>query len=66
MPQIEEFPEVEDEAPLEPLAVTLSEPWLKGELLSEARRFVLTQRSVHTQRAYEGDLRQFISFLRGE
>lgn len=44
----------------------LQEPWLKGELLTEAQRFVKTQRSVHTQRAYEGDLRQFISFLRAE
>jgi site-specific recombinase XerD len=43
----------------------LEEPWLKGELLQEAQRFVSTQRSVHTRRAYEGDLRQFISYLRG-
>lgn len=44
----------------------LLEPWLKGELLTEAQRFVQTQRSVHTRRAYEGDLKQFIGFLRAE
>jgi integrase/recombinase XerD len=48
------------------LPTPLAEPWLKGELLTEAQRFIKTQRSVHTQRAYEGDLKQFISFLRAE
>jgi site-specific recombinase XerD len=30
------------------------------------QRFVQTQRSPHTRRAYEGDLRQFIGYLRAE
>jgi site-specific recombinase XerD len=42
------------------------EPWLKGEILQEMQRFVLTQRSSHTKRAYEADLKQFISYLRAE
>jgi integrase/recombinase XerD len=54
-----EFGLPEVQAPLE-------QPWLKGELLQEAQRFVLTQRSIHTRRAYEGDLKQFISWLRSE
>lgn len=40
--------------------------WLSGQLIQESRRFVQTQRSVHTRRAYEGDLKQFIGFLRAE
>ena len=48
----------------ESLQETLSAPWLKGEIIREVQRFVSTQRSVHTRRAYEGDLKQFISFLR--
>ncbi len=62
---VEVYEEFEEEAG-EPPQALLSEPWLKGELLQEAQRFVSTQRSVHTQRAYEGDLKQFISYLRGE
>jgi site-specific recombinase XerD len=41
-------------------------PWLKGELIQEMQRFVHTQRSEHTRRAYEGDLKQFVGFLRAE
>ena len=40
--------------------------WLKGEILQEMERFVRTQRSQHTQRAYTTDLKQFISWLRME
>lgn len=40
------------------------EPWLKGELLQEIQRFVQSQRSIHTQRAYQNDLRQFVGYLR--
>lgn len=40
--------------------------WLKGELFQEAQRFVATQRSPHTRRAYEGDLKQFLEFLLSE
>lgn len=42
------------------------EPWLKGELIQEMQRFIQTQRSEHTRRAYEGDLKQFVGFLRAE
>ena len=40
--------------------------WMKGDLIQEMQRFIQTQRSAHTQRAYEGDLRQFIGYLRVE
>lgn len=43
-----------------------AEVWLKGEILQEMKRFLQNQRSHHTQRAYEGDLKQFISYLRAE
>ncbi|RZA09578.1 MAG: hypothetical protein EOP11_01310 [Proteobacteria bacterium] len=41
-------------------------PWLKGELIQEMQRFISTQRSPHTRRAYEGDLRQFVGYIRAE
>lgn len=41
-------------------------PWLKGELIQEMQRFIQTQRSPHTRRAYEGDLRQFVGYIRAE
>lgn len=41
-------------------------PWLKGEIIQEIQRFVQGQRSDHTKRAYEGDLRQFLGYLRAE
>lgn len=40
--------------------------WLKGELFQEMQRFIQTQRSPHTRRAYEGDLRQFVRYLLAE
>lgn len=45
---------------------TAEGPWLKGELIQEMQRFIQTQRSHHTRRAYEGDLRQFVGYLRAE
>lgn len=42
------------------------EDWLRGELFQEMGRFVRTQRSAHTRRAYNTDLKQFISWLRTE
>lgn len=45
---------------------TLSTPWLKGEIIQEIQRFVQGQRSEHTKRAYEGDLKQFLGYLRAE
>ncbi len=48
------------------LQVALEEPWLKGVVLQEMQRFLQTQRSVHTRRAYQNDLRQFMGFLRAE
>src|SRR3989338_5114263 len=45
---------------------SLSAPWLKGEIIQEMQRFVQGQRSEHTKRAYEGDLKQFIGYLRAE
>ncbi|MCO5141549.1 MAG: tyrosine-type recombinase/integrase [Oligoflexia bacterium] len=44
----------------------LQEKWLSGELMKESMRFVANQRSVHTRRAYEGDLKQFIGYIRAE
>lgn len=41
-------------------------PWLQGELIKEIQRFVQTQRSSHTRRAYEGDLKQFVGWIRAE
>lgn len=60
--------EVGFEAPERPplIELGLEAPWLKGEIIQEVQRFVKTQRSIHTQRAYEGDLRQFIGYLRSE
>ncbi len=43
-----------------------SEPWLKGEILQEMQRFLQNQRSPHTKRAYESDLRQFLGYIRAE
>lgn len=40
--------------------------WMRGEILLEIERFVRTQRSAHTQRAYASDLKQFLSWLRSE
>lgn len=57
------------EEPVYPAALVeaeLSTPWLKGEIIQEMQRFVQGQRSEHTKRAYEGDLKQFISYLRAE
>ncbi len=48
----------EMEVPLSPI------PWLKGELIQEIQRFIQTQRSPHTARAYAGDLKQFVGYLR--
>lgn len=42
------------------------EDWLRGEIMAELERFVRTQRSQHTQRAYAADLRQFLGWLRSE
>jgi len=39
---------------------------LEGEFHQEMKRFVGTQRSAHTQRAYEGDLKQYRQFVWGE
>lgn len=39
-------------------------PWLQGELMGEVQRFIQTQRSSHTQRAYAGDLKQFLGYIR--
>lgn len=55
----------QNDLPLEADAV-VEEPWLKGEIVQEIQRFILTQRSEHTKRAYEIDLRQFVSYLRAE
>jgi site-specific recombinase XerD len=60
-PEAEEAPR--EEAVLQPAP---SEPWLKGEILREMQRFVASQRSSHTQRAYENDLKQYLGFLRAE
>jgi integrase/recombinase XerD len=48
------------------LQETPAEPWLKGEFFQEMLRFVQTQRSPHTRRAYENDLKQYRSFLLAE
>jgi len=47
-------------------SLTPSEDWMKGELFQEMHRFVRTQRSKHTQRAYNTDLKQFVGWLRAE
>lgn len=52
--------------PFSGLGTDLSGPWLKGDLIQESQRFIQTQRSHHTRRAYEGDLRQFVGYLRAE
>jgi integrase/recombinase XerD len=59
------------EAAFDPFSETLpelklEEAWLKGEIIQEMQRFLQGQRSVHTRRAYEGDLKQFIGYLRAE
>lgn len=55
------------EAKLQEEALTLEPlPWLKGSVITEIQRFVQTQRSDHTRRAYEGDLKQFLGYLRSE
>lgn len=48
------------------LEVKLEEPWLKGVIIQEMQRFLQSQRSPHTRRAYENDLKQFIGYLRAE
>lgn len=50
----------------EPAQAKLLEVGLEGEFHQEMRRFVGTQRSAHTQRAYEGDLKQYRQFVLGE
>lgn len=40
--------------------------WLDGDLFPEMNRFIKTQRSRHTQKAYETDLKQFIGYLRSK
>ena len=60
------IPQEKDGPEVFPPQGVLEEPWLKGQILQELQRFVLTQRSAHTRRAYEGDLKQFIAWLRGE
>ncbi len=44
----------------------VEEPWLKSEYILEMQRFVLTQRSEHTKRAYKSDLDQFRGYLLAE
>jgi integrase/recombinase XerD len=56
----------EDFLSLKPSPADHSGPWLKGDIIQEMQRFVQTQRSAHTRRAYEGDLRQFVGYLRAE
>lgn len=41
-----------------------SSDWMRGQLFQEMQRFIRTQRSKHTQRAYTGDLKQFIGWIR--
>jgi site-specific recombinase XerD len=41
-------------------------PWLKGEIIQEITRFTQNQRSPHTKRAYENDLKQFVGYIRAE
>ena len=53
-----------DEEIHEPVVSISSGPWLKGDLIQEIQRFVQTQRSPHTRRAYEGDLKQFVGYIR--
>ncbi len=48
---------------------TIDDPngdWMRGDLFQEMERFIRTQRSKHTQRAYQTDLKQFVSWLRAE
>ena len=47
-----------------PFAAQEELPWLKGELIQEIQRFIQVQRSPHTARAYAGDLKQFVGYLR--
>jgi len=63
--RVDPVPAEEFEALAEP-DPRVEEPWLRGEILQEIQRFILTQRSEHTKRAYEIDLRQFVSYLRAE
>jgi integrase/recombinase XerD len=48
------------------LQEVVQEPWLKSEYILEMQRFVLTQRSEHTKRAYKSDLDQFRGYLLAE
>jgi site-specific recombinase XerD len=57
---------VEDWEPEVSSEAKLSGVGLEGEFHQEMRRFVGTQRSAHTQRAYEGDLKQYRQFVLGE
>lgn len=54
------------ERPTVPAPERSSSDWMKGEILQEMERFIRTQRSAHTQRAYSNDLKQFIAWLRSE
>lgn len=59
----EELQEIDFTVPVE---APLQEPWLKGSIIQEIQRFLQTQRSDHTRRAYESDLRQYVGWLRAE
>ncbi len=61
-----ELEETEEGAAAQEAISIGGEPWLKGQIIQEAQRFIQSQRSHHTQRAYEGDLKQFIGYLRAE
>jgi site-specific recombinase XerD len=66
-PKVEDYPEpVNVVRHLAPVEAGLSGVGLEGEFHQEMRRFVGTQRSAHTQRAYEGDLKQYRQFVLGE
>ncbi len=52
-----------------PITIHPTEPrkdWMRGEIIQEIQRFTQTQRSIHTQRAYGNDLKQFLGWLRME
>jgi site-specific recombinase XerD len=60
--------------PSAPVEVKVSSPepsatparWLEGRIFGESKLFVASLASANTQRAYQNDLRQFISYLRSE
>lgn len=61
-----EVGEPEAELPIASLEVGVQEPWLKGEIIQEIQRFVQGQRSEHTKRAYEADLKRYVGYIRAE